>query len=420
MTATDFELFWDRSLLVYSLPAAYLLDLLVGDPRGWPHPVRAMGWLVSRGERWLRRVTRAGRAAGLLLVACVLVATAVTVAATLWSAAQFGPRVRFAAEVLLIGFGLASRSLASETMRVVRAAERSDLIAARRELALIVGRDTESLGSEETHQACIETVAENTTDAVVAPILFTALAGPLGLWLFKAASTMDSMLGHRDERFARFGWAAARLDDVLNFVPARITFLLMPLAALVVGARPLAAWRIGWRDGRKHASPNAGVAEATMAGALGVQLGGPGSYGGVWVDRPLLGDRVRPATADLVRRAIRVMLVTSCLTLGLAEAVLWAASDRQRSSQFEPGETCHEIDETTARVVGRARLRLILRDPSARRASGGQLGRRGACVARTHSVRAERLVVVARDVGRRSSAGGRGASAGAGGAHGRL
>ena len=326
MTETAFELIWDRSSLGYSLAAAYLLDLALGDPRGWPHPVRAIGWLVARGEQLMRRTVSWERRAGLLLVLLVLLVTGVAVAAALWAASLVGYWARVAAEVAWIYWGLATRSLASETLGVVRAAERSDWDTARRELAMIVGRDTAELSPEAIHRACIETVAENMTDAVVSPLFFTALAGPVGLWLFKAASTMDSMIGHRDERYARFGWAAARLDDVLNFIPARITFLLMPIAALFAGGRPLAAWRIGWRDGRKHASPNAGVAEATMAGALGVQLGGPATYGGAPVERLLIGDPGPPASATTVRRAVAVMVLSSLIAFILAESAVALAS----------------------------------------------------------------------------------------------
>jgi adenosylcobinamide-phosphate synthase len=305
--------------LQFTLPLAYLLDLALGDPRGWPHPVRGIGWLVTRGETVLRRRLRSERLAGLLLVVVVLLITGLVVTGVLAATGRVAPWARAAVELLLLYWGLATRSLAGETLRVARAADREDWVAARQELAMIVGRDTETLSPEAIHRACIETVAENTTDAVVSPLCFAAIGGPVALWLFKAASTMDSMVGHRDERYLQFGWAAARLDDLVNFIPARITFLVIPLAALCTGAHPRAAWRIGWRDGRKHPSPNAGLAEAVFAGGLQVQLGGPALYQGQQVHRPWLGDPVEQPRLPLVRRAIEMMLVASLLTLGAIE-----------------------------------------------------------------------------------------------------
>ena len=178
----------------------------------------------------------------------------------------------------LIYWGLAARSLGGETLRVARAADQSF---ARRALSRIVGRDTSDLDRAEIDRACVETVAENTNDAVVAPLFWYAVGGPVGLWAYKAINTLDSMVGYRNDRYLRLGWASARLDDVAGFVPARLTWMLVAIASLLTGERAGAAMRVGWRDGRNHSSPNAAWGEAAMAGALGVQLGGPATYGGV-------------------------------------------------------------------------------------------------------------------------------------------
>ena len=312
----------DHGTLLVALPAAYALDLLIGDPRGWPHPVRAIGWLVRQLEARLRRLIPWQRGAGILLVLIVLAVVAACMIAIRGLVVTQPTWMRIGVDVLLIQWGLSTRSLAGETLRVVRAAERGAWSEASGELAMIVGRDTADLFPEQMHRACMETVAENTTDAVISPLIITAFAGPLGLWLFKAVSTMDSMIGHRDERYRYFGWAAARLDDVLNFLPARITFLTMPIAAGLAGANGLAAWRLGWRDGRKHASPNAGIAEATMAGALGVELGGPASYEGHVIDRPWIGEPIYLPSTQLVRRAVLLMLITSFLAFLLGEGMV--------------------------------------------------------------------------------------------------
>jgi adenosylcobinamide-phosphate synthase len=307
---------------VWSLPLGAALDALLGDPRSWPHPVRWIGRLTQGMERTLRWLVkrsggarRAERCGGVVLA---VVVTGLTMAAA-WGVMALGDRIGppsgLAVRVLLIFWGLAAHSLGTEALR---AAEAPDLARARRALALIVGRDTADLDFGAIGRACVETVAENCNDAVVAPLFWLALGGPVALWGYKAASTLDSMVGYRDDRYRDLGWASARLDDLLAFVPARLTWLLIALAALVWGERAGAALRIGWRDGRKHPSPNAAWPEAAMAAALGVQLGGPASYGGVPSFKPLLGDRgtaIGPAT---VRRAVRLMQTVAALAVLLA------------------------------------------------------------------------------------------------------
>ncbi len=188
---------------------------------------------------------------------------------------------------LLVFWGLAARSLGDEALQ---ASEASDLKTARRELAMIVGRDTATLNEAEIGRACVETVAENYADAVVAPLFWFAIGDRSASWAFKAVSTLDSMVGYRNAKYRHFGWASARLDDLAALIPARLAWLLIGLAAWIAGERPRNALRIGWRDGRKHPSPNAGWGEAAMAGALGIQLGGPATYGGVPGFKPLLGE----------------------------------------------------------------------------------------------------------------------------------
>jgi len=318
------------------------LDALLGDPHGWPHPVRAIGWLIAKSERvvrWaaarastgLNRPAVTGRtAAGLEYLAGVAllgVVTAVT-GFVVWgltaAASRVGGPALLAVQSVLIYWGLAARSLAAESLR---ASEEPDLARARGELSMIVGRDTGSLGRAEICRACVETVAENGNDAVVAPLFWLAVGGPVGLWIFKAVNTLDSMVGYRDERYRRFGWASARCDDLAGLVPARLTWLLYALVAAAVGEDATGAFRVGWRDGRKHPSPNAAWGEAAMAGALGVQLGGPAIYQGVVSEKPRLGDPGGPPGPDTVRRAVRVMLVASLAAATLAGAArFWALS----------------------------------------------------------------------------------------------
>jgi adenosylcobinamide-phosphate synthase len=304
----------------WSLPLGAALDVLLGDPRGWPHPVRAIGRMIEIGEgavRW----RRAGAGPTMLRLAGVALATIVvgTTALAAWSmlalAERIGQPASWLASGLLIYWGLAARGLSDETKS---AADAPDLPSGRRALSRIVGRDTADLDWPEIHRACLETIGENANDGVVAPLFWYAVGGPVALWAYKAINTLDSMVGHRDERYRDFGWASARLDDLVNLLPARLTWLLFALAALVLGERALGAARIGWRDGRKHPSPNSAWGEAALAGALGVQLGGAASYESVPCSRPHLGDRWVPVDRHAVRRGIRLMWGVTIIALALA------------------------------------------------------------------------------------------------------
>ena len=307
-----------------ALPLGVALDLAIGDPRGWPHPVRLIGRLVVRSERGLRvAVRRVGGGAKAELVAGLILATVVAglVGSLVWLATslsdQVGGPTTLIVRGLLIYWGLAIRSLGSETLR---ASEASDLPTARHELAMVVGRDTGGLDEAGIYRACVETIGENTNDAVVAPLFWLAIAGPAGLWAYKAINTLDSMVGYKNARYLHFGRASARLDDLANFVPARLTWLLIALSATLLGEDGGASLRIGWRDGRKHPSPNAGWGEAAIAGALGVQLGGPATYHGVPSHKPRLGDPIAPIERATVRRGVRIMYVAAIHAAALAWA----------------------------------------------------------------------------------------------------
>lgn len=308
--------FWEACV---PLLAGFLLDQVLGDPPNWPHPVRWVGRLIRLLEPFVRKFFPE-RVAGVLLLFIVVGIVGGATWALLFVAGAWHPWARIGLATLLSYYGLAARSLAGETEAVLAACEQEDWTEARNRLSTIVGRDTAELSPEQIYRACIETVAENTTDGIVAPLFYAALAGPVGMWAYKAINTLDSMVGYRNERYLRFGWASARADDVANFLPARLTWLLLALAALLTSTRAGQALRIGWRDGRKHPSPNSGWAEATMAGALGVQLGGPSTYQGELSEKPLLGDA--DVKLDLVgaRQSINLMLLTAWLTLLLCLA----------------------------------------------------------------------------------------------------
>lgn len=288
--------------------ASYCLDLVAGDPRGMPHPVRVMGSAIEFGERGLRR---GGNPASEFWRGALLTGAIVTGS---WVAGRVVARAGGAvAEVVLGWTALATRSMLDESAAVLDALDRGDLARARTLLARIVGRDTEALDEAEIVRAVIETVAEGLCDGVVAPMLHLAAGGvPLAL-AYKAANTLDSMIGHPEAPYRYFGRAAARLDDGLNFLPARIAACAVAVAAGVAGGDASAAWRVWRRDGDRHPSPNAGQTEAAMAGALGVRLGGVNYYHGEPSPKPILGAEGRCANRDDARAALRLAGVASVL-----------------------------------------------------------------------------------------------------------
>ena len=287
---------------------AYLLDLLLGDPPGWPHPVRLLGSIIQYWESVLYR-TRVGAGAQFWLA--VMATTGVLILGILGVAALLPPWGGIAVLTYFLYTGLATRSLHLESLKVEAALVKGDLDGARASLSLIVGRETSHLSLEDMRRAVIETVAENLADGVVAPMFFTLILGLPGLFFYKAANTMDSMVGYNNYWYAQFGKVAARADDVLNFIPARLTALLMIPTAAALGLDWRGAWQTLRRDRGNAASVNAGCPEAAMAGALSVRLGGPSIYFGRLVEKPFIGDPGLPLDQERYRQAIRLLYGTS-------------------------------------------------------------------------------------------------------------
>jgi adenosylcobinamide-phosphate synthase len=299
------------------LAVACLLDAAVGDPRWFPHPVRWMGSIVNWYDRRIHQLLLSSakqRMAGVLL-AVALPAGAYTVGALLiWVGNSIDLLWGSIVTMLLAWTTLAARDLIDHVLAVQRALQSVSLPEARRAVAKIVGRDTKEMAESDIVRATVETIAESTADGIIAPLFYLVLGGaPLAL-AYKAVSTLDSMIGHLDDRYRWFGWASARLDDVANFLPARITALLLVLSAGIVSRSWPAmqqAWKILLRDGQLHPSPNSGHPEAAMAGALRVQLGGTSRYDGLPIKRPCLGDPDQPLTRAHIGRALTLMLWTS-------------------------------------------------------------------------------------------------------------
>jgi adenosylcobinamide-phosphate synthase len=288
--------------------AGYGADLALGDPRRG-HPVAGFGRLAAALER---RVHRPSRVAG-TIYAGVLVGAAATLG-------RVAGRRSPALLAVALWIALGGRSLVREARGVAALVEAGDLPGARRAVTALVGRDPSRLDGDELCRAAVESVAENTVDAVVAPLLWAAVAGPAGVLAHRAANTLDAMVGHRTERHGRFGWAAARLDDAMNWPAARLSAVATVALAPVAGGSPGTAWRVLRRDGASHPSPNGGRAEAAFAGALGVRLGGRNVYAGHVEERPALGDGRPPSPAD-VERAARLSLAVGASCAVAAAAV---------------------------------------------------------------------------------------------------
>ncbi len=298
--------------IILALLLGFLIDCIAGDPRWFPHPVKGIGKLIVFLESRLRNAEDMPKKQirkGFLLVSIVIVVSAGAAFVILAGAYLLHPVFGLVMESVLDACMIAAKDLKQEAMEVCRALKEGDTERARRAVSKIVGRDTETLDEPGITRAAVETVAENTSDGVIAPVFYLAVGGPVLGAVYKAVNTMDSMIGYKNETYLYFGKAAARLDDILNYLPAWITALLMTVVSFL-GFDGRGAYRIFIRDHKKHASPNAGKPESVMAGALGVQLAGDASYGGVIFHKETIGDALRPIEADDIRRACELMYGT--------------------------------------------------------------------------------------------------------------
>ncbi len=312
--------------LEYQIIIAVLLDLAFGDPRWLPHPVRLIGRMIGALEGPARRAFPDARLAGGVTALTVIAATALATAALLGIARAIHPLVGDAVGIVVLYTTVAARDLARHSVAVYRALERFDLAEARRLVSWMVGRDTERLTETEVVRAAVESVAENTVDGIIAPLFFAALGGPVGAMTYKAINTLDSMIGYKNERYIDFGRTAARLDDAANYLPARLAAPILTASAALLGLPAAAAWRIARRDGRKHPSPNSGIAEATVAGALGVRLGGVMERRGRPVNQPQIGDPVVPLVRGHIVTANRLMFLATAIAATSFPSLRWAAA----------------------------------------------------------------------------------------------
>lgn len=292
---------------MYPLLFGLLLDLLLGDPRWALHPIRLFGRFIAWGERWLNHPPHQ-KAKGTLLSLILVLGVWGFFFAVEWLLADYRYAL-LAWQTIFFFFAICPRSLIGEALAVERYVAAGDLEGARKRLSWIVGRDTSQLSFAQIRTAVLETLAENLSDGVIAPLFFYALGGVPLMMAYKMINTLDSMIGYKDQRYKDFGYFAARiLDDATNYIPSRLTALLM---LLVAPSRR--AVRTVWRDARKHASPNSGYPESALAGILGVQFGGPNIYHGMLVEKPYIGTQIYPVTAQTLRRTIRIVIAVTLL-----------------------------------------------------------------------------------------------------------
>lgn len=303
------------------LAVGFLLDCILGDPYSLPHPIRLIGKLISALEKWVRSsFANHLISGGSILAGIVLLISTVIPLALLILCYHINAWLGAALESVLCYYMLAARCLRDESMKVYRAFLENDTEKARKAVSMIVGRDTRPLDRNGIIRAAVETVAENTSDGVTAPMMYMGLGGaPLGFF-YKAANTMDSMLGYTSEKYLYIGRFAAKLDDVLNYIPSRLTALLMIVSSWIIRLDIKNAWKIWRRDRRKHASPNSAQTEAVCAGALDVRLAGDAYYFGELHKKPFIGDDLREIENEDIRRANRLMYCTSVLMLILCTA----------------------------------------------------------------------------------------------------
>lgn len=306
--------------LEYQILAAIVLDFLIGDPRWLPHPVKLIGRFAIALESPLRKLFRNQRVAGVMAVIAVLVVTGLVTYAIVMAADLLHPFVSDAVSIILLYTTFAARDLIGHSLNVYHGLKSGNIADARGKVSLLVGRDTDLLDETGIVRATVESIAENTVDGVTAPLFFAVLAGPVGAMLYKAVNTLDSTFGYRNERYMKFGWASAKLDDLVNFIPARLTALMIPAAAFFLRLSPLNSLKILFRDRKKHPSPNSGLAEAAVAGALGVQLGGLNYYFGQPSFRATIGDPLRELEKSDIPKTNALMV----MTLILAAVVFFA------------------------------------------------------------------------------------------------
>ncbi|MBI4778408.1 cobalamin biosynthesis protein CobD, partial [Candidatus Desantisbacteria bacterium] len=317
--------------MIILLISAYITDLIIGDPEFLPHPVRWMGKLIGfLDKRWNKGIGRIGkeessrktisRFVRIKGMALTIVVVGITIALAYLSieiSKRIHPLLGTLAWIYVAYTTFAIKDLCVKARDILRELEKGSIVNARHKLSMIVGRDTQHLQRDEIVIATVESVAESTNDGVIAPLFYLILGGPVLAIAYRAINTLDSMVGYKNEKYMDFGWFSARLDDMANFIPARICGLLIPVSSFLLGRGFSSSFRIMFRDHKNHASPNSGIPEAAMAGALGIRLGGDAWYGGILHKRPFMGEAKREIAAGMINSALVICIISSFLLMAI-------------------------------------------------------------------------------------------------------
>jgi len=303
--------------------AAYLLDLVFGDPPSFPHPVKGIGALIEKLEGPFRCLVKNERIAGAFFACTIIMSIWLITFAVTQTAYFFNNYLGVIISIIIIYTSLSVKDLGVESLAVFGALREGDIKKARVSLSKIVGRDTANLDEREVVRATVETIAENIVDGIISPLFYAFLGGASLVMAYKAVNTLDSMVGYKNKRYINFGWAAAKIDDIANFIPARLSIIFLALASWMSGHNPINAWNITLRDGRKNPSPNSGFPEAAIAGALGVRLGGLNYYNSIAAEKPYIGDNINQLDRLHIKEAIKIAYITSGLFVGTGLLLLW-------------------------------------------------------------------------------------------------
>ena len=301
---------------------AFLLDIMIGDPRWFPHPVRMIGVCIEYCEKVLRRLIPSKQVGGIFLTFIIVIGTYLVTYQLLIFFYEIRWSLGILVSIIIIFFSLSTRDLLRETGNVLKALKSGNLKTARKNLSRIVGRDTQNLSEEQIATGCIETSAENIVDGIIAPLFYAFIGGPALAMAYKSINTLDSMVGYKNDKYIDFGRASAKLDDVANYIPARIAAVVLPIASYLCGANYSNSVKILKRDGRKHPSPNSGIPEAAIAGALGIRLGGPSVYNDVRSDKPFIGDPQRNVSFHDISSTSKIVVVSAIISVVIGISVL--------------------------------------------------------------------------------------------------
>ena len=302
---------------------AYLLDLVFGDPPSFPHPVRGIGWLIKKLEAPFRYMIKNERLSGTIFASVIIILTWGVTFAITKTAYSFNNYIGIVVSIIIIYTALSIKDLGVESLAVFNALKKGDMDRARMFLSKIVGRDTANLDEREIIRATVETIAENIVDGIISPLFYAFLGGASLVMTYKAINTLDSMVGYKNKRYINFGWAAAKIDDITNFIPARLSIIFLVLASWISGYNPINTWNITMRDGRKNPSPNSGLPEAAVAGALGVRLGGLNYYNSIATEKPYIGNNINQLNKSHIKKTVKIAYITSGLFIGIGLLLLW-------------------------------------------------------------------------------------------------